>query len=67
MNTNITLKEALNRQFVALNSFMPIERGLFSCRRATGLGEETPSVSFKPFERAYPIYEGTHSQPLEAQ
>ena len=67
MNTNITLKEALNRQFVALNSFMPIERGLFPCRRVTGLGEENPSVSFKPFGRAYPIYEGTHIEPLEAQ
>jgi len=67
MNANITLKEALNRQFVALNSFMPVQRGFFQCHRVAGLGGENPSVSFKPFEKAYPIYEDARSEPVEAQ
>ncbi|MDE0768081.1 MAG: hypothetical protein OSB19_06785 [Opitutaceae bacterium] len=38
MNNNITLKEALNRQFVALSTYMPLDRGNFDCKRSEQIG-----------------------------
>ncbi len=55
MNNNTTLKSVLNRQFVALNTYLPMANGNFECTRREGLGSTELNVSFEPFERAYPI------------
>jgi len=67
MNHNTTLKEALNRQFVALATYMPIDSGLFECKRSEQIGANKPSISFKSFERVYPVYEDTPSMPVDAR
>ena len=67
MNSNITLKEALNRQFVALATYMPLDNGVFECKRDGRVGGEKPSVSFKSFERAYPLFRDTSSAPVEVR
>ncbi len=67
MNSNTTLKEALNRQFVALATYMPIDNGLFECKRSEQIGCNKPSISFKSFERAYPVFSDAHSTPVDAR
>ena len=67
MNNNITLKEALNRQFVALSTYMPLDRGNFDCKRSDQTGANRPSVSFRSFERAYPLFRDTSSMPVEVR
>ena len=66
-NRRAALKEALNRQFVTLGSYMPLERGLFECRQAEGLASEPQTISFKPFERAYPLVRRTQPFSLETR
>ena len=65
MNNSTTLNEALNRQFVALATQIPLESGLFDCKRSKQIGSNRPSISFKPFEKAYPISRGTAKMTLE--
>ena len=65
MNHNITLKEAFNRQFVALTTQIPLERGLFEGGRNASVGSSRPSISFKSFEAAYPVSRGVSLIPLE--
>lgn len=65
MNNSITLKEALNRQFVALATYMPLESGVFEYKRSEPIGSSKPSISFKSFERAYPVFRDTSSATLE--
>lgn len=67
MNNNITLKEALNRQFVALSTYMPLDHGNFDCKRSEQIGANKPSVSFRSFERAYPLFRDTPSMPIEVR
>ena len=67
MNRNTTLKEALNRQFVALSTYMPIDNGLFECKRSEQIGSNKPSISFKSFERAYPAFNDAPSMPVDAR
>ncbi len=67
MNNNTTLKEALNRQFVALATYMPLDRGIFECKRSEQIGANKPSVSFRSFERAYPLFRETPSMPVEVR
>lgn len=67
MNNSITLKEALNRQFVALATYMPLDRGMFECKRNKQIGASKPSVSIRPFEYVYPNFGDTSSTPAEAR
>lgn len=53
MRNTTTLKSVLNRQYVTLGLGRPLELGLFDCRRETGIGTTTPTISFKPFERVF--------------
>jgi hypothetical protein len=67
MNNSITLKEALNRQFVALTTHLPFESGSFEYKRSEAIGSNKPSISFKSFERAYPVFQDSSSSTLEAR
>lgn len=67
MNNSTTLKEALNRQFVALSAPMPLESGMFEYKRSETIGANKPSISFKPFARAYPVFQDSNSATLEAR
>ncbi len=67
MNNSIILKEALNRQFVALATHVPLESGVFECKRSEAIGSNKPSISFKSFERAYPVFQDSSSATLEAR
>lgn len=55
MKHDTTLKSVLNRQFVALSTYLPIASGSFECSRTEGLGSSDLSISFQPFERTYPL------------
>ena len=67
MNNSITLKEALNRQFVALTTHLPLESGAFEYKRSEAIGSNKPSISLKSFERAYPVFQDSSSSTLEAR
>lgn len=67
MNNSITLKEALNRQFVALATHVPLEGGVFEYKRSETIGSNKPSISFKSFERAYPVFQDCSAATLEAR
>ena len=67
MNNNTSLKEALNRQFVALSTYMPLDRGMFDCKRSEQIGANKPSVSFRYFERAYLLFRDTPSMSVEVR
>lgn len=67
MNKNTTLKEALNRQFVALSTYMPMDRGMFDCKQGEPVGTSKPLVSFRSFECAYPLSRDTASEPIEVR
>ncbi len=67
MNNNSTLKEALNRQFVAVATHVPLERGVYECKRSEQIGSNRPSISFRSFEQAYPESRDTFSMSLEAR
>ncbi len=66
MNNSTTLKEALNRQFVALATYAPLDSGHFDCKRSEQIGSNKPSISFKSFERAYPVFQDSSSMHVEA-
>lgn len=65
MKESLTLKAVLNRQYIALGTRMPLERGLFECKGAGRIGTLTPSVTFKPFERVYPLKKDATLKPIE--
>lgn len=67
MKNNATLKEALNRQFVALATDFPLERGLFSCNQFEEVGAGRPSLTIGSFEDEYPIYGDNLSIPIEVR
>ena len=67
MNNSITLKEALNRQFVALTTHLSLESGAFEYKRSEAIGSNKQSISFKSFERAYPVFQDSSSSTLEAR
>ena len=67
MNNRITLKEALNPQFVALTTHLPLESGAFEYKKSEVVGSNKPSISFKSFERAYPVFQDSSSSTLEAR
>lgn len=67
MNHNSTLKAVLNRQFVALGSYMPLESGRFDCKLDTRIGSDAPPISIKPFERVYPLMGSSRTFPVEAR
>ena len=67
MNNSITLKQALNRQFVALTTHLPFESGSFEYKRSEAIASNKPSISFKSFERAYPVFQDSSSSTLEAR
>lgn len=55
MRNSTTLKSLLNRQCVTLGFGRPLEAGLFDCRQETRVGTDSPTITFKPFERVYEI------------
>ena len=67
MNHNSTLKAVLNRQFVALGSYMPLESGRFECKHETRIGSDSPPISIKSFERVYPLMGSSRLTSLEAR
>lgn len=67
MNNSITLKQALNRQFVALTTRLSLESGAFEYKRSEAIGSKKQSISFKSFERAYPVFQDSSSSTLEAR
>ena len=67
MNNSITLKEALNRQFVALTTHLSLESGAFEYKRSEAIGSKKQSISFKSFERVYPVFQDSSSSTLEAR
>lgn len=67
MNNSTTLKEALNRQFVALTTHLPLDCGSFEHNRTDSLGSDKPSISFKSFERAYPVFQDFSAAKLETR
>ena len=67
MNNSITLKGVLNRQFVALTTHLPLESGAFEYKRSEAIGSKKPSISFKSFERAYPVFQDSSSSTLESR
>ncbi len=67
MKNNATLKEALNRQFVALATDFPLERGLFSCSQFGEVGPSGPSLTIGSFEDEYPIYGDNLTISIEAR
>lgn len=56
MNSNSALKEALNRQFVALGNYLPLERGMFECGTGEQVETNPSPVSFISYERVYPLF-----------
>lgn len=66
MRNTSTLKSILNRQCVTLGFGRPLEAGLFDCRRPAGIGTLSPTISFTPFERVYPLPSGQRELVLEA-
>ncbi|MDQ8204404.1 hypothetical protein [Pelagicoccus sp. SDUM812003] len=66
MRNSTTLKSILNRQCVTLGLGNPLQDGLFDCRRETGIGTTTPTISFKPFERVYKIPSSSRGLTLQA-
>ena len=67
MNNSIMFKEALNRQFVALTTHLSLESGTFEYKRSEAIGSNKQSISFKSFERAYPVFQDSSSSTLEAR
>ncbi len=67
MNNGITLKEALNRQFAALITHLPLESGTFEYKRSEVISSNKPSISFNLFERAYPAFQDSSLSNLEAR
>ena len=67
MNNSITLKQALNCQFVALTTRLSLESGAFEYKRSEAIGSNKQSISFKSFERAYPVFQDSSSSTLEAR
>ena len=55
MKHDTTLKSVLNRQFVTLNTYLPMTAGSFECSRLQGLGSTDLNISFEPFERTYSL------------
>jgi len=67
MNNSITLKEALNRQFVDLTTHVLLESGASEYKRSEAICSNKASISFKSFERAYPVFQDSSSSTLEAR
>jgi len=67
MKNNATLKEALNRQFVALATDFPLDKGLFSCYQFEEVGSNRPSLTIGSFEDEYPIYGDNLTIAIEAR
>lgn len=55
MRNDITVKSVLNRQYVVVGSLPSIGESIFERRRSGAVFGDSPRVSFKPFERVYPI------------
>ncbi|EDY80464.1 hypothetical protein VDG1235_78 [Verrucomicrobiia bacterium DG1235] len=66
MRNSTTLKSILNRQVVTLGFGRPLEAGSFDCRQEASIGTESPTISFKPFERVYKIPSRDRELALEA-
>ena len=61
MKDNAALRAVLNRQQVVLGSSLSFDRGNFGCGRSLGIGTSHPAITFKPFERIYPLNKETQS------
>lgn len=55
MKDNAALRAVLNRQQVVLGGGLSFDRDRFSCNRSVSIGTEHPAITFKPFERVYPL------------
>ena len=55
MNQNATVKEALNRQFVAMIANSPLECGFAERNSGERKPSEPPSITVTTFECVYPI------------
>lgn len=66
MRNSTTLKSVLNRQIVTLSLGSPVGTGLFDCRQEASIGTDSPTISFKPFERVYKIPARNRELTLEA-
>ena len=67
MKNNATLKEALNRQFVALATDHPLEKGLFSCQQFEEVASGAPGFTIGSFEDEYPILSDRLTIPLRSR
>ena len=61
MKDNAALRAVLNRQQVVLGSGFSLDQSSFGCGRSVGIGTSQPAITFKPFERVYPLNKETQS------
>ncbi|MBD5780734.1 hypothetical protein IEN85_14635 [Pelagicoccus sp. NFK12] len=66
MRNSSTLKSVLNRQIVTLSLGSSFGAGSFDCRQEASIGTDSPTISFKPFERVYKIPSRDRGLALEA-
>ena len=66
MKDNEALRSVLNRQQVVLGSSLSFDRGAFGCNRSMEIGTARPAITFKPFERIYPLNKETQSISVES-
>ena len=67
MKNNATLKEALNRQLVALATDHPLEKELFSCQQFEEVASRAPGFTIGFFEDEYPILRDRLTIPLRSR
>ena len=67
VKNNATLKEALNRQLVALATDHPLEKALFSCQQFEEVASRAPGVKIGSFEDEYPILRDRLTIPLRSR
>ena len=67
MKNNATLKEALNRQLVALATDHPLEKELFSCQQFEEVASRAPCCRIGSFEDEYPILRDRLTIPLRSR
>ena len=67
MKNNAILKEALNRQFVALATDLPLEKGLFSCQQFEEVASGAPGFTMGSFEDEYPILSDNLTIPIRSR
>lgn len=67
VKNNATLKEALNRQLVALATDHPLEKELFSCHQFEELASRASGFTIGSLEDEYPILRDRLTIPLRSR